>query len=214
MRLTNSSRASSYSNTTSQVASTSQVSSLTAPLVNAETAVIIQPIQPTVFTSTAPAVTFQLPDGQAIATETAQVFLSTSYITSAAPVPTSDTSANVAASSLPLAASETILSSLPAKGLSSSKAGAASEALSATTYAPPMFTLSPVEESSAVSVALSSVSAIGVLAVPRLRALFSRAWLLPARLPQRLVRPLRTGQECLDLPIPAHRRALQPLAVL
>ncbi|KAJ4992559.1 hypothetical protein SVAN01_01942 [Stagonosporopsis vannaccii] len=131
------------------------------PYVNAETAIIIEPVQPTVFTQTAPGITFLLPDGQAIATQTPEVLLSTSYITSPTPVPTSEiqssaTSEDVIASTSIPTESQT-LNSFPAKGLSSSQAEIESEKQSATSYAPPMFTYSPEEPTTAAPSAFSTI---------------------------------------------------------
>ncbi|UPX09600.1 uncharacterized protein EKO05_0000287 [Ascochyta rabiei] len=131
---------------------------------SAETAVIIQPVQPTIFTQTAPAITFLLPDGQAMATQTPEVVLSTSFITSLAPVPTLETKSSVVHSDVASSSSApagnqpmSSVSSFPAKGLSSSKAEAESEAVSATTYAPPMFTYSPDESTTAAFFAPSTI---------------------------------------------------------
>ncbi|KAL6702979.1 hypothetical protein ACN47E_010334 [Coniothyrium glycines] len=55
-------------------------------VVEADTAVIVEPIQQTVFTSVVPAITFLDPQGNPLATGDPQTFLSTSYITPT-PVP-------------------------------------------------------------------------------------------------------------------------------
>src|SRR5690242_915773 len=138
------------------------------PYANAETAVIIKPVQPTVFTQIAPGVTFLLPDGQTIATQTPEVLLSTSYITSPTSLPTveiqsSAISEDVAASPSTPAESQA-LNSFPAKGLSSSQAEVESEAQSATSYSPPMFTYSPEDPATAASSAVSTIIASSIAA--------------------------------------------------
>ncbi|EUC51334.1 hypothetical protein COCMIDRAFT_58884, partial [Bipolaris oryzae ATCC 44560] len=65
-----------YFNTSSIISSTSE--KVVAQL---DTALVVEPIQPTVFTSIAPGITFVNPDGEPLATQDPETVLSTSFIT-------------------------------------------------------------------------------------------------------------------------------------
>ncbi|KAH6864792.1 hypothetical protein BKA58DRAFT_423307 [Alternaria rosae] len=146
----------SYANTTSTIASTSG-----QQVAEAETAIIVEPIRQTIFSSIAPAITFVLPDGKPLVTQDPQTVFSTSYITPS-PLPTpEETSSAVATSSVtpspkptPTESSDVSVSS----ALSSSVAAVENKTASETSRKAPMFTYSPIEETS-TSLATPNASA-------------------------------------------------------
>ncbi|KAH9869629.1 hypothetical protein IAQ61_006838 [Plenodomus lingam] len=134
----------------------SALSTASELLVDAETALIVQPIQQSVFTSIAPAITFQNTAGEDIATEEPQTILSTLFITPTptpapqqsssaipSPTPTSSPEAKPAESSTLIASSRGF-----SAVLSSSVAAVENTTASETSLQIPQFTYSPEEDSS------------------------------------------------------------------
>ena len=121
-------------------------------VVHAETALVVQPIKQSVFTSIIPAVTFQNPDGENIATEDPQTILSATYLT---PTPTSapQQSSNTppTASSEPTSKSRGVFLSNTDMLAAPSTSLAAVEHITAseTSQRIPSFTYSPQEDSAA-----------------------------------------------------------------
>ncbi|KAH9861554.1 hypothetical protein J1614_011304 [Plenodomus biglobosus] len=130
-----------------------------------ETALIVQPIQQSVFTSVLPAITFQNPDGEDIATGDPETILSTAFITptptpapqqssSASPSPTPSSSLEAKpAESNTLIASSTIISA----DLRTSIAAVENTTASETSKQVPQFTYSPEEDNSLVSASPTAI---------------------------------------------------------
>ncbi|KAH7410221.1 hypothetical protein DE146DRAFT_342584 [Phaeosphaeria sp. MPI-PUGE-AT-0046c] len=153
----------SYTNTTqtpvsvSRPISTSYSSASPSRLVNADTAIVIEPVQRTVVTHVISAVTFLNLKGEPIATLEAETVLSTSYFTptpQAAPSPSAPGTSSVLPSSTPLVPSVPSLSSKaipftssPALAVPMSSQTAVSGPMNQTSR--PAFTYSPEEGQSA-----------------------------------------------------------------
>ncbi|OAL01354.1 hypothetical protein IQ06DRAFT_335670 [Phaeosphaeriaceae sp. SRC1lsM3a] len=168
----------SYANTTQTLPSLSQTGSTAYPsaspskgqLVNADTAIVIEPVQRTVVTHVIPAVTFLNPKGEPIATQTAETVLSTSYFTPTpqpAPSPSTPTTSSTPSSSKPPVSSISISSSKPIQFTSSPALAAPMSSQAAVESGPvnqtsrPAFTYSPEEGQSAVStISSTSISTI------------------------------------------------------
>lgn len=130
-------------------------------LVNADTALVIEPIQKTVLTQINPAITFQNPKGEPIASQGAETILITSYFTPT-PVPAASSSATADSSIIPslapissqVASSSQSSTPLAMSAISStlpqsSQAVAESGSINITSI--PSFTYSPQQGGSSVS---------------------------------------------------------------
>ncbi|RYN37094.1 hypothetical protein AA0119_g682 [Alternaria tenuissima] len=152
----------SYANTTSAAFSTS-----TQQIAEAETAIIVEPIQQTILTSIAPAITFVLPDGKPLVTQDPQTVFSTSYITPSALPSTEESSSAVATTSVtqsleptPTESVSVPISSAIETGILSSSVGAVdNKTASQTSQQIPLFTYSPIEEETSTSLATPPASA-------------------------------------------------------
>ncbi|CAO2654234.1 Nn.00g109670.m01.CDS01 [Neocucurbitaria sp. VM-36] len=122
--------------------------------VNADTALVVEPIQQTVFTHIIPAITFLNPKGEPLVTEDPQTILSTSYITPT-PAPTTEESSSTtptpsitpSQASMPTESSTIALSSnINSEALSTSVAAVENGTASTTSQRAPMFTYSPEGE--------------------------------------------------------------------
>jgi hypothetical protein len=136
--------------------------------VNADTAVVVEPIQRTVVTHVIPAITFLNPKGEPVATQDAETILSTSFITPspAPPLPSSAIATLIATPASPIPSLAVSSSHSKASSLSlsssiglpsSSQAGVASGPISRTSI--PVFTYSP--EETQANTPIASPSPIG-----------------------------------------------------
>lgn len=133
----------------------------TGDIAEADTALVVEPIQRTVITHIIPGITFHNPEGVPVITDEPQTILSTIYITptpapkldetsSASPIPSPTPSPEVASTesnNIPIAST-----SIPAD-VTSSVAAVENGTASETSQQGPMFTYSPKEETTATPVA-------------------------------------------------------------
>ncbi|PSN64557.1 hypothetical protein BS50DRAFT_77284 [Corynespora cassiicola Philippines] len=129
--------------------------------VNADTAVIIEPVQPTVITHTKPGITFLLPDGRPFITDSPQTVLSTSFLTDITPTPSSSKRPKPEASSMPVSLPY-IQSSIgmgtfaPSSLIPTSQAESEKNMSGSMSYQTPMFTYSPDDRETRTSSPLTS----------------------------------------------------------
>ncbi|EDU41299.1 hypothetical protein TUN205_01831 [Pyrenophora tritici-repentis] len=153
-------------------ASFSNTSSTVAPAtdVQADTAIVIEPIKPTVFTSIAPAVTFVNPGGKPLATLDPRTFLSTSFITPS-PAPTTQKSTSALLTSTPepkpvesyvTPSSSAVVSAAP----SSTVAVADNSTTNQSSKKVPVFTYSPAEDETSKAPASPTVSLTSATPAP------------------------------------------------
>ncbi|CAG5184882.1 uncharacterized protein ALTATR162_LOCUS11129 [Alternaria atra] len=156
----------SYTNTTSTIFSTSEQKTA-----EAETAIIVEPIQQTVVTSIAPAITFVNPDGKPLVTQDPQTIFSTSFITPS-PLPTTEESSSAVAtpsvtpSPVPTpieSISVPISSVIGSSAFSSSVDAVDNKTASETSQQVPMFTYSPIEEETSTSLATPTAPATSAI---------------------------------------------------
>ncbi|KAH7551498.1 hypothetical protein J3E72DRAFT_401620 [Bipolaris maydis] len=145
-----------YFNTSSIISSTSEKA-----VAQLDTALVVEPIQPTVFTSIAPGITFVNPDGEPLATQDPETVLSTSFITptqkptterSSSVIPTSTTTPGLKQAPSESSPAPT-LSSDALSALSSSVKVVENSTASVTSREYPKFTYSPIEQTSSASLA-------------------------------------------------------------
>ncbi|USP75248.1 hypothetical protein yc1106_02522 [Curvularia clavata] len=149
-----------YFNTTSTVSSVSGQKT-----VQADTAIVVEPIQETVFTSIAPAITFVNPDGQPLVTQDPQTVFSTSFITPT-PKPTSDKSSSPLSTSAttpdprqaPTGNSPLPTTSVASSALSSTVKAVENSTASGTSRQVPKFTYSPAEKETSTAASPTDVA--------------------------------------------------------
>ncbi|CAA9956841.1 PAT1 domain containing protein [Pyrenophora teres f. maculata] len=152
----------SYANSSSTIPSSTDV--------QADTAIVIEPIKPTIFTSIAPAVTFVNPGGQPLATQDPRTVLFTSFIMPA-PAPTMQKSTSALPTPSPkprpveshvTSSSSAVVSAAP----SSTVAVADNSTTTQSSKKVPVFTYSPTEDESSTAPASPTVSLTSATPAP------------------------------------------------